>query len=149
MNLNPHTKFGGEKEKKMIKTKKRMFVFSLVVCLFISVTSMVVYAESNNCKKVRIYIINAGTEYIKVTKVAYKDFNVNKWRIESTWATLKIAPRSGRGHYRTLEHVKGDPTIVRILYRRKTGFLRWSGVILMQSQRFICRDHCQVKFVVE
>ena len=134
----------------MIKAIKRMFIFSLVVCLFIGVTNMVVHAESDYCKKINIYIFNHRSQTIKVTKVMYFDYAVNRWRNESTWATLKLAPGDKHCRHRTLEHVKeGYPTMVKIYYKVKTGFMRWSGVILMQSQRFTCRNYHLVNFVIK
>lgn len=140
----------------MIKSMKKMFYCILVACLFTSVTSMIVYAEGgnikaegDNCKKVHIKITNHKIQEIKVTRVEYKDFDSNIWRMERSWIPLKIAPGITRTRKRNLEHVKYDPTIIQIYYRINLGGSSWSKKLhTVQSDKVICRPYRRIKLHV-
>ena len=113
-------------------------------------------AGRDNCKAVKIKIHNGHKRLIKVHKVMYYDFDVNKWRKELTWGILKLKPGETRIRVRNLEHVHNDKTLVKIYYRiakkmpvKKRIRIRkrkYGKTIEKKSRTFVCTNGCAVGF---
>ena len=108
------------------------------------------FAFGDNCKDVRILVKNNRAQEIKVTKVKYYDYDKSKWRSESGWGTLKIAPGLSGYKYKTrdLEYVKNDLTKVKIYWKYNTGGSSWSSEHTQTSSNFTCNEGDDVYFTV-
>ena len=132
----------------MSKNKKRTFIYALVVFMVISATGVTVSAMGDKCKNVKITIDNRLEQKIKVYKVQYYDYDVDKWRKEMTWITLRIAPMTARSRIRHLEHVKDDITNIRIYVKKNVGGTSWREISPIITDQFRCRKNCEVLVTV-
>ena len=133
----------------MLKNKKRVFIYILAVFILISVPDITVSASSDKCKKVEIIITNNLPQTIKVTRVKYLDMDVARYRHETSWTPLKIAPHSTRTRTRHLEHVGGDNTKVYIYVKKHVGGTSWERYKWVESSYFRCTNRYKVVIKVD
>ena len=134
----------------MSKNKKRTFIYALVVFMVISATGFIFSIQRDLCKDVKIIIHNNSAQKIKVTKLQYRDYDLagNHWRKETTWTTLRIAPKTVRYRFRNLEHVGNDRTRVKIYVKKHLGGSRWLKGSWRSSEEFECKTRYKVVIMV-
>ncbi len=125
----------------------RYTLTSGAILIGLSLASMS-FALGDNCKDVKISVTNHRVQEIKVTKVKYYDYDKSKWRSESTWGTLKLAPNIKGSKTRDLEYVKNDLTKVKIYWKYNTGGSSWSSEYTKTSSSFTCNQGDSVSFTI-
>jgi hypothetical protein len=95
----------------------------------------------DNCTGFRIQVVNASGAPVKVTKLEYRDYDVNVLRSEAI-GNRRINPNTSHTWTRNLQRVDNDLTNLTITYREKRAYQAgYHPARTVSSGRFVCRDN--------
>jgi hypothetical protein len=103
----------------------------------------------DNCRDVKITVRNQQTLRIRVDRLFYRDYDVDKWRTEATWDGLFVESQTTKSRIRNLEHVRNDETKLLVRYRKYRPDAGWTGLYSTQTSKFTCTDEMNVLVVVD
>lgn len=95
----------------------------------------------DNCTDFRIRVVNTGEAPIKVTRLQYRDYDVNVTRNEAI-GNRRINPNRAHTWTRNLQRVDNDITRLTITYREKRAYQAgYHPARTVTTDRFTCRDN--------
>jgi hypothetical protein len=132
-------------------TDKNVLLVSLLLCGTFPIAAEPAFALGDKCKDVTITLKNTSSDFIKVTKVQYKDFERNKFRTEfmlgiiDPTAEQVISPGRSYTKTRNLEFVGNDETFFLVSYQHVRGGkgekLTNQPTLFNPPIRFVCKNN--------
>lgn len=95
----------------------------------------------DNCTNFRIRVVNSGEAPIKVTKLQYRDYDVNVTRTEAI-GNRRINSNRSHTWTRNLQRVDNDETRLIVTYREKRAYQAgYHPARTISTARFTCSDN--------